>query len=553
MIAALNLKGELTMASSTRQAIACIILIFAIVVVARSQSGPEKRQGATFNGKVTIKGKGVPGIAVGLIRMEESMQQPTGHRTLTDDQGSYKITNVPPGKYQLTVVAPGLIPAEGSLGNKTFLINKSETLDNIDFALVRGGVITGRVTDPDGRPLVDEHILILPVDFGRGYFRYSPPPQTRTDDRGIYRLFGVPPGKYRIAAGKDEGDFGSRALGYRRTFHPTATDVSQATIIEVSEGSEATNVDIALADSTGGYSARGRIIDADTGQPLANISYGVQKFLTDNSSSGMNTGTVTNKEGEFNLENLSPGKYAVTIEVPPDSDWRAEYVQFEVTNEDVTGLIVKATKGGSASGVLVLEGTHDKTIHEKLRKVRLYAHASSPDATRSSSVSATINQDGSFRIGGLAAGTLNFGIFAQRFHIVRIERAGLVQNQSIEVKEREQITGLRVIAHYADGAVQGVVKIDGGSMPANAHLGVSLKRIGEVATPFGNSRESAQVDARGQFFAEGLLPGTYEVTVTYAPDLRTPWRRSTQQVVVTNGAVANLTLTVDTSANPGRP
>ena len=553
MIAALNLKGELTMASSSRQAIACIILIFAIVIVARSQSGPEKRQGATFNGKVTIKGKGVPGIAVGLIRMEESMQQPTGHRTLTDDQGIYKITNVPPGKYQLTVVAPGLIPAEGSLGNKIFLITKSETLDNIDFALVRGGVITGKVTDPDGRPLVEEHIMILPLEFGRGYSRYLPPPQTRTDDRGIYRVFGVPPGNYRIAAGQDEGGFGARALGYRRTYHPTATDMAQATIIEVSEGSEATNVDIALADSTGGYSARGRIIDGDTGQPLANISYGVQKFITEHSSSGINTGAVTNKDGEFNLEDLSPGKYAVTIEVPPDSDWRAEYVQFEVTNEDVTGLIVKATKGGSASGVIVLEGTNDKTIHERLRKARLYAYAVNPDATRSSSVSATINQDGSFRIGGLSAGVISFAILAQRFHLVRIERAGLAQPQGIELKEREQITSLRLIANYADGAVQGVVKVDGGSMPPNAHLSVSLKRVGEAPTPFSNSRDSAQVDARGQFFAEGLLPGTYEVTATYAPDQRTPWRRSTQQVVITNGAVANLTLTVDTSANPGRP
>src|SRR5688572_2947517 len=102
------------MASSTRQAIACILLIFAIVIVARSQSGPEKRSGATFSGKVTIKGKGAPGIAVGLIRMEELSQQPTHHRALTDDQGNYKITNVGPGKYQLTVVASGFITADRS-------------------------------------------------------------------------------------------------------------------------------------------------------------------------------------------------------------------------------------------------------------------------------------------------------------------------------------------------------------------------------------------------------------------------------------------------------
>lgn len=540
------------MASSTRQAIACILLIFAIVIVARSQSAPEKSSGATFSGKVTIKGKGAPGIAVGLVRIEESRQHPAraAHRAITDDQGNYKITNVSPGKYELNVAAAGFIPAPGLYSNKTFLISKSEIVENADFALVRGGVITGKVTDSDGRPLIEEQVLVFPVEPSREYFRYISP-HARTDDRGIYRMFGVPPGKYRVAAG-DDGDFGSRGGGYRRTFHPAAPEVSQGTIIEVTEGSVATDVDITLPDPIAYYSAHGRIIDGDTGQPLANITYGVEKYLNENSSSGLTTGAVTNKDGEFKLENLSPGKYAVFVEVPADSNWRADYVRFEVSDQDVTGLIVKATKGASASGVIVLEGTHDKTIHEKLNKARVYAYASNPESTRSSTVSSTINPDGSFRIGGLQPGMVSFGILVQRFHVVRVERGGLVQPQGIEIKEREQVTGLRLIANYANGAIQGMVKLDGGSIPANARLGVRMKRLDDT-TPFSGSNESAQVDARGQFSAEGLLPGTYEVTAIYIADPNSRGRRTTQQVVVTNGAVANVTLTIDANTNPGRP
>jgi protocatechuate 3,4-dioxygenase beta subunit len=541
------------MASSTRQAIACIFLIFAIVIVARSQSGPEKRPGATFSGKVTIKGKGTSGIAVGLIRIEESSQEPTRHRALTDDQGNYRITNVGPGKYHVMVAAPGLIPALGSDSNKTFLISKSETLENVDFALVPGGVITGKVTNSDGRPLIEEDISIFPAEPRQGSNYYIHPVQTRTDDRGIYRMFGVPPGKYKVAAGKGDDSFGSRGGGYSRTFHPAATEASQATIIEVTEGSEATNVDITLPDPTVNYSAHGRIIDGDTGKPLANMSYGVQKYITENSTTGLTDGAVTNKDGEFKLENLSLGKYAVFVEAPPGSDWRAEYVRFEVTDQDVTGLIVKTSKGASASGVIVLEGTDDKTIHEKLRQVRLYAQVSSQDSTRTSTQSSTINQDGSFRIGGLQAGTMNFGIGMQRFYIVRVERGGLAQTQGIELKDREQITGLRLIVNCATGSIQGIIKLDGGSIPANGQVGVSVKRLGDLPSPLSNSYESAQVDARGRFFAEGLLSGTYEVMVAYAPDPRSPWRRATQQVVVTNGAVSNVTLNVDTSATPRRP
>lgn len=543
------------MASSTRQAIACILLIFAIVIDARSQSGPEKRSGATFSGKVTIKGKGAPGIAVGLIRIEESSHETTRHRTFTDDEGNYKITNVGPGKYKITVAAPGLIPADRADSDKLFLISKSETLENVDFALVRGGVITGKVTDSDGRPITEEDVSFLLVQDEQSrqnnIYYVSPLQPTRTDDRGVYRKFGIPPGKYRVVAGQSGADsYGSHRT---RTFHPAATEVSQATIIEVTEGGEAANVDITLSDSDGRYSAHGRIIDGDTGQPLANISYGVQKRVTETSTSGYTTGAVTNKDGEFKLADLSPGKYAVFVQAPPDSDMSAEPVWFEVTDQDVTGLTVKTFKTASASGVLVLEGTNDKTIHEKLRKAFLSVEVSNPDLKFSSSLSSSIREDGSFRVGGLPAGLLSFGLSNRRFRIVRVERAGVAQPQVIELKEREQITGLRLIANYPNGAIQGIVKLDGNSIPATGHLLFSVKRIGELHTPF--SGFDVQSDARGQFVVEGLLSGTYDVTVYYAPDVRSPWPRheATQQVVVTNGAVANMTLNVDTSTTPRRP
>jgi protocatechuate 3,4-dioxygenase beta subunit len=449
----------------------------------------------------------------------------------------------------LTVAAPGLIPAPGSDGSKTFLISKSEAVENVDFALVRGGVITGKVTDTDGRPLVEEEITLFPVDFRNSYLRT----QIRTDDRGIYRLFGISPGKYKIAAGKDEGEFGSRGGGYRRAFHPAATEASQATIIEVSEGSEATDVDITLPELTANYTVYGRIIDGETGQPIANVSYGVQKYVSENSTVSLSTGAVSNKDGEFKFENLPPGKYAVFVDVPPDSDWRSEYERFEVIDRDVTGLIIKTIKGTSASGVIVLEGTDDKTIHERLWKARLYAHVLSPDFASTSTSSSTINQNGGFRLGGLQAGVLSFGINARRFYVVRVERAGVAQPQGIELKDREQITGLRVIVNYASGAIQGVVKVNGGPIPANGQVDVSVKRLGDLPTASSSFNDSTRVDARGQFFSEGLLSGTYEVTAAYAPDTRTRWSRVSQQVIVTSGAVANVTLSVDTNANPGRP
>jgi len=540
------------MASSTRQTIVCALLILVSVNYARSQSGAEKEQAATISGKVTIKGKGISGVAVGLLRIEPSRVHATRHRGITDDEGNYRITNVPPGNYRVTVAAPGFVLLTDSYGEKTFLISKNETVENVDFALVRGGVITGKVTDPDGRPIIELDISISRVETREGYI-YHRQVGARTDDRGIYRMFGVPPGKYRVSAGQDEDDsFGLRGGGYRRTFHPAATEDSRATIIEIAEGSEATNVDITLGQSIVNYSARGRIIDGDTGQPLANVSYAVKKYVSENSTSSYSTGAVSNKDGEFKLENLTPGKYAVLVETPPDSNWRADHLRFEVIDQDITGLIVRTSRGASASGVIVLEGTDDKTIYEKLRTGRVYAHTLNVSSPGSSNQSGSINPDGSFRIGGLQPGLVSFAIGVERMHVVRIERDGVAYPRGIEVREREQITGLRLFAGYANGAIQGLVKLEGGVTPAGALVFVGLTRVGDPMA-IANSSNSAQVDARGQFFADGLLPGTYEVTASYAPDRQSPWRRASQQVVVTNGAVVNVTLTVDPKAAPGRP
>jgi hypothetical protein len=541
------------MVSSARQAIVCILLIFATAVYVRPQSVTEKGPTASISGKVTVKGKGVPGVGVSLTLVEPNSSYTTRNKGVTDDEGNYRITNVSPGQYTVMIAAPAFAPAEGLSNYKTILINKGETVENVDFGLVPGGVITGRVTDSDGRPVIEEEISILPLHMespqmfnlrGRG----------RTDDRGIYRVFGLPPGSYRVSAGQGgDGNFSSGWEGrYKRTFHPDATEASQATVIELKEGGEVTNVDITLGRAVVKYFASGRIIDGDTGRPVPNVSYGVHMFINPHSEASLTTGAVSTSEGEFRLNDLAPGKYAVFLEPPPNSEWRADYLRFEVSDHAVTDLVVKTSRGASASGVVVVEGTNDKAIYAK---GRVHAFVASESSVRSSSQTALINPDGSFRVAGLPPGLLNLQFSGgDRWRVVRVERDGVLYPR-IEIKEAEQITGLRLVVNYANATIRGVIKSDKGPLPPNAHFNVHLTKLGEDDGQYSaNFNDSLQVDTRGQFFAEGLLPGTYEVTAFYMSDVRTEWRQTKQQVVVANGVVTNVTLTIDPNAPlPGRP
>jgi hypothetical protein len=321
----------------------------------------------------------------------------------------------------------------------------------------------------------------------------------------------------------------------------------------VSEGSETTNVDITLNRTIGKYSARGRIVDGETGRPLANVPYGLQMFMDENSSSSTSNGAVSNNEGEFHFDNLGPGKYGVYIERRQDSDWRTESIRFEIVDRDVTGLLVKTSKASGISGVVVLEGTDDKAAQAAVKRTHLQAYVVNENSVSNYGESTTINQDGSFHVGGLSAGLVNFSLGGNSFRIVRIERDGVVYPKGIEIKDKEQLAGVRVIINYGNGTIRGLVKPENGTLPQNAVIYVALQRLDDSSNP--GSYDTVQADARGQFFKDGLLPGMYEVRTNgvYVRDARVAPTPVKQQVVVVGGAVTDVTLTINLDSTSGRP
>src|SRR5438067_6890013 len=159
-----------------------------------------KTHGAgVITGRVTLGDKGVANAPVVLYPSERvgSNRTPVARAT-TDFEGHYRLANVPAGRYTVSVFAPTMIgPGDGFYGGpgKFVTIAVGETVDKIDFALVRGGVITGRVTDADGSPVIAEHLQLNPVaqqQEGRLSLPNVNPFMYETDDRGVYRIYGIP-------------------------------------------------------------------------------------------------------------------------------------------------------------------------------------------------------------------------------------------------------------------------------------------------------------------------------------------------------------------------
>lgn len=494
-----------------------------------------------------MKGNGVAGILVGTRVARSGLREPTSLAT-TDDQGNYRLSNIAPGQYEIMLATPQYV-LTGVDRTKRLIVGEAENIENVDFSIIRGGVITGKVTDADGRPVIEEPVEVIgPESPTAGPRSRMSQMSNTTDDRGIYRIYGLAPGKYKVAAGTSEDRmYYGRAPNtvYKQTFYPSTTETAQATLIEVTEGSEATNVDITLRRTMGVFTVTARVIDAETGKPVPDANYGLEKFRENGSSS--TSGMPSNKLGEIKLESMTPGKYALFLVSTPLHDVSSEPVRFEVVDRDIKDLVIKASSGGSIAGVIAFEGMDEKTARTNLNGMMLYAHVMSPDTKHGGSApQGTIGADGSFKVAGLSAGTIFFSIFRHpmgQFEVARIERDGVVV-PSLEIKAREQINGLRLIVKSRSGRIRGVVKMENGQIPTSRIL-VSAKRIGEE--PF---ETGIQVDDRGRFQSEALAAGVYELRLLAYVGRARPVQM-TQQVVVSDNLTSEVTFTLDLKNETG--
>jgi len=552
------------MKSSTLQVVGWILLLLLCNTV---QSQPQtklskKDPASSVSGKVTIKGKGAPGIVVGLRSPDPYGRQTPTYKGTTDQDGNYRITNVPPGTYQVMTAAPAFVNSGDP--SKTLIIAERETVEGIDFALVRGGVITGKAVDSEGLPLIDEQVALLPADANDQSGQYRERDIAQTDDRGIYRIFGVAPGRYKVAMGPPDGSFigSSRRYLYKQTFYPATTDPSNASVVEVTEGAEATDVDITVNRSLTTFSVSGRVVNDQTLKPLSNVRLHVHRTISEGRSMGY-MGPASNTQGEFKLENLAPGKYAVSVATQYDRQLSAEEVPFEVIDQDLTGLIVKTAEGGSGSvsGLIAFEGRNDQAPLAMLSQVRLQTFVSS-GANRGPNSSlrpVSFNPDGSFRVDGMQSGLVHFQLASTDHRpftglaIIRVERDGVAQPRGVEIRDKEQITGIRLVVKYSNGTVRGVVKIENGELPPTARIGIRLSTLADDPTGVQRGfQPSPNVDSRGRFLAEGLIAGTYEVrAMVFIPGSRSQPPFATQQVNVVEGGVSEVTITVNLAPTPG--
>lgn len=510
---------------------------------------------ATLSGRVTLDDdRPAQGMIVMLFTDGQGSVFNRAARTRTDSEGRYRMTNLQPGRYRVAPIAPAHYDPDLSkwpLG-RSIMLAPGEEAEDVDFKLTRGGVVTGRVTDADGNPVVGESVRLASVVVGDDGMRQPSPEQSKpTDDRGVYRFYGLPAGSYIVSVGTSTESglmWPVRRRHYPLTFHPGVTERRHARVLEVAAGREETNVDVVIGRPLKTYTVAGRVTDASTGQPVPNVavSYGAMSDGVQRSF-GYTQGPQTDLKGEFRVEGLVSGRYLFYALQGPEPSWYSDTITVEVREADASGLEIKLHKGTSVSGIVQIEGVSAPAKRARLlASLELYAHVQTLEQPSSPGVvRPRVAPDGSFHASGVRPGKLHIGFNEARtkgLTLSRIEHNGVVVRDGINVTESAQVSGVRVVMLYGEASVRGQVLTNDLPIPPDARIVVFARRV-----PSGDARGSKSVepDARGRFTIENLPAGTYEITARVFTRSGSLYHSAPQQVTVAEGGQVTVTLTLD--------
>lgn len=323
---------------------------------------------------------------------------------ITDDEGRFRIERIPPGQYSVEAVKDGYLttalgaPRPGRPGRRLTLVDGRE--ESVTLSLTRGSVISGTIVDAQGAPVPFVNVTAQRFSYHATTGERLPmaSASAASDDRGAYRIFGLAPGDYLVAASttgplqplqtpsaadikramaaaaaarpsnvsKQPGmppppsvprglvpaaPLG-RAVALAPVFHPGATRVAHARVITLGRAEERHGIDITL-EHVPVATVEGLVTgpDGPTSAVVVLVSADAQpgqvgEFVRVNQPG---------PSGEFRFPNVPPGEYHVVAMRGMETRlWASAPVV--VDGDDVTGVALALAPTPTLSGRLVFEG-----------------------------------------------------------------------------------------------------------------------------------------------------------------------------------------------------
>ena len=317
-------------------------LLFLSLALAGALSFEQAPQTGTevtrVSGRVVEEGTNAPlsGARVTVVALDRTpvVSFPPGppSQAITDQDGRFVFDGLPPGRYRIdaqkaTFASPVLPP--DPLALRTFQLAAGQTLDGVNIPLLKGAVITGQILDPSsGEPVVGTMVMAMrrpgvaggpAVLVASGTPRLMPAgSSTQTNDLGEFRIFGLSPGEYVVAASRppNSGFAPTGGIAAVFSFYPGTADASAAQSVTVAAGQVATGFVMRLVTPET-YQVSGTVVDQN-GTPVVGA---MVMLRTDPRTSGVMTampaGTGrSDANGNFVISGMAPGSYQTLANAP---------------------------------------------------------------------------------------------------------------------------------------------------------------------------------------------------------------------------------------------
>jgi hypothetical protein len=524
--------------------LAFCLLLFGVSSFAQSQPHPQAE--ATISGKVRWKDKGVPDCQIFIWSGWSSDIPQYTMPIKTDREGTFR-RSVRPGNYQVWVSAPAfyvLVDGQLSLQPKRFTVDAGAMIDDLTFDLERGGVVTGKVT-LENKPVIDINVSLVPVKPAVRMMGSTTPTWDKiaTDDRGVYRFYGIPPGEYKVVAGEAPAITGMRGrLALARTFFPDLTEEAKAKTIVVESAKEVTDIDIKMSPPVPVFTVRGVVVDEESGAPLDNARVGLMMYSDNKMSGGRSGNDFSDRKGRFFIENVAPGRYAFFITSQWDArneNYYGQSEQFEVTDHDIEGFVFKTKLAASVAGRVVIEGSPDAQIISRLKDLSFFVSSIPRAGGGSATKIFQPRPDGTFLVRGLTDGTLNFQFVRNpnesepQLIILRAEHEG---KNPIEIKSGDNLTGIKLVLVEAKSSLRGRIQFADG---------LSYSEVSGSAALYLDKRVIGwgSLDRSGNFLIENVPAGSYRLVVNVGISGSTPQSTHNEQPVeLTPNQVSQVTV-----------
>jgi hypothetical protein len=270
-----------------------------------------------------------------------------GGAARTEFDGTFTVSGIAPGDYYVTASALGFIPERALLltavnngadpaqllAGLPVVHVAADSTSTMNVTLQRGGALAGRVVWEDGSAASAVTVAALPVPAsGVSATTQLPAPLsglqlggfgelTQTDDRGSFRISGVPSGEYQLQAtvqtaaraggpGGFGGGRGAQVPSVLRVYAPGVFRKSAAKSFSVRAGDERTDIQMTI-DLRSLRTVSGHANSANTGQTVASGRVSV----VDTADPSLQLQGVIDAEGDFTVRYVPPGNYTLQITV----------------------------------------------------------------------------------------------------------------------------------------------------------------------------------------------------------------------------------------------